>query len=43
MIDKDICYYCRINAIKVDGMCEECYAEHQATWNKMDEWLMDNT
>ena len=41
--DNDICGYCRLEPIEVDGLCQECLAEHQEAWSKIDDYLMGNT
>ena len=42
-MDNDICYYCGLYEVKVEGLCRDCLIEHQETWAKMDEYLMGNT
>ena len=39
-MSKDICKYCRLEAIDMDdpqhGLCTICLAEHTSSWYKMD-------
>ena len=39
----EVCKECRLYLIVDDGLCQECFNELKDTWQKMDEWLMDNT